>query len=142
MLFMEKDTMFIPLLTLNSSLVNMLDFGLLCEVPNSLCAMPRSHKYMTLIAYISGGFITSKSKFLEPVSFHCLFISFREWNASFNMHLSIHHLCIIFKMCTLGQTRSFTKKIAGKKHTVKCPAASKIASCKSWYKNWRTKLCQ
>ena len=66
MLFMEKDTVFILLLTLYNSLVNMLDFGLFCEVPNSPHAVHRNHKYITLIAYISRVFIASKSKFLEP----------------------------------------------------------------------------
>lgn len=43
----EKDTVFILLLTLNSSLVNMMDFGIFSELPNSPCEIHRDHKYIT-----------------------------------------------------------------------------------------------
>lgn len=39
----EKDTVFILLLTLNSSLVNMMDFGIFSELPNSPCEIHRDH---------------------------------------------------------------------------------------------------
>lgn len=142
-LFMEKDTVFILLLTFNSSPVNVLDYELFCEVPNSLHAKRRNHKYITLIAYISRVFIVSKSKFLKPQSYFVV-----------SLQYVMHHLVALKSdytaalyylqnVCMLSSKQEvLPEKLQGKKHTVRCPTASKIASYNSWHKTWRTKLCQ